>query len=143
MAPLLDAYRDGEIAECDAGRLAELIRERGEGSKQVLAELETEGMIAQALDRAHLYDTKNQLAHDLQQALLPHTLPVIDGLQVAAHYLPTTRGMDVGGDFYDLIRLGRAAAAAVIGDVQGHSFPAAALMGQVRTAVHAAAGASP
>ncbi|MEV6210050.1 SpoIIE family protein phosphatase [Kitasatospora sp. NPDC051914] len=101
------------------------------------------GLIAQALDRAHLYDTKNQLAHDLQQALLPHTLPAIDGLQVAAHYLPTTRGMDVGGDFYDLIRLGPSAAAAVIGDVQGHSFPAAALMGQVRTAVHAAAGASP
>ncbi|WP_030275641.1 SpoIIE family protein phosphatase [Streptomyces sp. NRRL B-24484] len=101
------------------------------------------GLIAQALDRAHLYDTKNQLAHDLQQALLPHTLPTVHGLRVAAHYLPTTRGMDVGGDFYDLIRLGPQAAAAVIGDVQGHSFPAAALMGQVRTAVHAAAGASP
>jgi len=101
------------------------------------------GLIAQALDRAHLYDTKNRLAHGLQQALLPHALPRIDGLRVAARYLPATRGMDIGGDFYDLIRLGPTTAAAVIGDVQGHNVPAAALMGQVRTAVHATAGAAP
>ncbi|WP_235583078.1 SpoIIE family protein phosphatase [Kitasatospora sp. Root107] len=101
------------------------------------------GLIAQALDRAHLYDTKNRLAHGLQQVLLPHALPTIDGLRVAARYLPATRGMDIGGDFYDLIRLGPTTAAAVIGDVQGHNVPAAALMGQVRTAVHATAGAAP
>ncbi|MFE0460281.1 SpoIIE family protein phosphatase [Kitasatospora sp. NPDC058965] len=101
------------------------------------------GLIAQALDRAHLYDAKNRLAHDLQQALLPHALPPVDGLRVAARYLPATRGMDIGGDFYDLIRLGPTTAAAVIGDVQGHNVPAAALMSQVRTAVHATAGAAP
>ncbi|MGC2999329.1 SpoIIE family protein phosphatase [Streptomyces sp. G35A] len=95
------------------------------------------GLIAQALDRARLYDTKHDLAHSLQQALLPRTLPTVAGLRVAARYLPATRGMDIGGDFYDLIRLGDSAAAAVIGDVQGHNAAAAALMGQVRTAVHA------
>ncbi|MGW0468864.1 SpoIIE family protein phosphatase [Streptomyces sp. NPDC003027] len=95
------------------------------------------GLVAQALDRARLYDTKHQLAHGLQQALLPHTLPPVPGLDVAARYLPATRGMDIGGDFYDVIRLGDTAAAAVIGDVQGHNVAAAALMGQVRTGVHA------
>ncbi|MET9377499.1 SpoIIE family protein phosphatase [Streptomyces sp. NPDC002992] len=95
------------------------------------------GLIAQALDRARLYDTKHQLAHGLQQALLPHRLPAVPGLDVAARYLPATQGMDIGGDFYDLIRLGDTAAAAVIGDVQGHNVAAAALMGQVRTGVHA------
>lgn len=95
------------------------------------------GLIAQALDRARLYDTKHDLAHSLQQALLPRTLPALTGLQVAARYLPATRGMDIGGDFYDLIPLGAVGAAAVIGDVQGHNASAAALMGQVRTAVHA------
>ncbi|MGX1274122.1 PAS domain-containing protein [Streptomyces phaeoluteigriseus] len=95
------------------------------------------GLIAQALDRARLYDTKHDLAHGLQQALLPRTLPSVDGLRVAARYLPATRGMDIGGDFYDLIRLGDTAAAAVIGDVQGHNVAAAALMGQVRIGVHA------
>ncbi|GGQ06298.1 hypothetical protein GCM10010266_32210 [Streptomyces griseomycini] len=95
------------------------------------------GLVAHALDRARLYDAKHDLARSLQQALLPRTLPAVTGLRVAARYLPATRGMDIGGDFYDLIRLGDSAAAAVIGDVQGHNAAAAALMGQVRTAVHA------
>ncbi|MFI1002876.1 SpoIIE family protein phosphatase [Streptomyces galbus] len=103
------------------------------------------GLVAQALDRARLYDTKHALAHGLQEALLPRALPRFSGLRVAARYLPATRGMDIGGDFYDLIRLADGAAAAVIGDVQGHNVAAAALMGQVRTAVHAhaAAGTTP
>ncbi|MEU0087554.1 SpoIIE family protein phosphatase [Streptomyces sp. NPDC006274] len=101
------------------------------------------GLVAQALDRARLYDTKHELAHGLQQALLPHTLPDIAGLDVAARYLPATHGMDIGGDFYDLIPLGDTAAATVIGDVQGHNVEAAALMGQVRTAVHAFASLGP
>ncbi|MFF3848249.1 SpoIIE family protein phosphatase [Streptomyces sp. NPDC002328] len=103
------------------------------------------GLIAQALDRARLYDIKHELAHGLQQALLPRDLPTVPGLGVAVRYLPATRGMDIGGDFYDLIRLGDTAVAAVIGDVQGHDVAAAALMGQVRTAVHAhsAAGTRP
>ncbi|MGX1885949.1 SpoIIE family protein phosphatase [Streptomyces sp. NPDC055287] len=103
------------------------------------------GLAAQALDRAHLYDTKSGLARSLQASLLPHELPALTGLQTTARYLPATRGMDVGGDFYDLVRLDDTTAAAVIGDVQGHSVTAAALMGQVRTAVraHAIAGAAP
>ncbi|MFJ9848512.1 SpoIIE family protein phosphatase [Streptomyces sp. NPDC101150] len=111
--------------------------------RQVLTSLA--GLIAQALDRARLYDTKQQLAHDLQAGLLPHRLPAVPGLAVAARYLPSTRGMDIGGDFYDLIRLDEGSVAAVIGDVQGHNAAAAALMGQARTAVHAhaSAGASP
>ncbi|MDX3123300.1 PP2C family protein-serine/threonine phosphatase, partial [Streptomyces scabiei] len=113
----------------------------GSGDRAVLVSLA--GLIAQAMDRALLYDAKHDLAHGLQQALLPAALPDFPGLDVAARYLPAAHGMGVGGDFYDLIRLGEATAAAVIGDVQGHSMHAAALMGQVRTAVHATAGALP
>ncbi|RKN10196.1 SpoIIE family protein phosphatase [Streptomyces radicis] len=106
------------------------------------------GLIAQALERARLYDAKHHLARRLQAGLLPRVLPDVPGLDVAARYLPATEGMEIGGDFYDLIRLGGdtapfPAAAAAIGDVQGHNVKAAALMGQVRTAVHATAGAPP
>ncbi|WP_322500440.1 SpoIIE family protein phosphatase [Streptomyces rochei] len=103
------------------------------------------GLVGQALDRARLYDAKHHLAHRLQSALLPHTLPRVPGLRVAARYLPAARGLGVGGDFYDLIRLDEHTAGAAIGDVQGHNVDAAALMGQVRTAVHAHAtvGAAP
>ncbi|MFE7180884.1 SpoIIE family protein phosphatase [Streptomyces erythrochromogenes] len=101
------------------------------------------GLVAQALDRARLHDAAYDLAHGLQQALLPHTLPAVPGLQAAARYLPAGHGMDIGGDFYDVIVLDDTAVAAVIGDVQGHNVAAAALMGQVRTAIRAAAGAPP
>ncbi|MFD5430016.1 PP2C family protein-serine/threonine phosphatase [Streptomyces sp. NPDC127084] len=103
------------------------------------------GLIAQALDRARLYDTTHQLARTLQTALLPHVLPDIPGLDVAARYLPAGHGVEIGGDFYDLIRCDPSGAAAAIGDVQGHNIQAAALMGQIRTAVHshATAGTPP
>ncbi|CAL9343295.1 hypothetical protein SUDANB6_00315 [Streptomyces sp. enrichment culture] len=94
------------------------------------------GLVAQALDRALLYDAKHRLAHGLQEALLPHSLPRLPGIEAAARYLPATRGMDIGGDFYDLVPVG-GMAAAVIGDVQGHNVTAAGLMGQIRTAVRA------
>lgn len=99
------------------------------------------GLIAQALDRARVYDAKSELAHGLQESLLPHALPLLPGLEATARYLPGTEGMDIGGDFYDVIRLERHTAGAVIGDVQGHNVTAAALMGQIRTAVHAYARA--
>jgi GAF domain-containing protein/PAS domain-containing protein len=103
------------------------------------------GLVGQALERGRLYDTQFAVAHQLQAALLPRHLPSLPGLRVTARYRPARHGMEVGGDFYDLIRLTDTTVAAAIGDVQGHDIDAAALMGQVRTAVHgqAAAGASP
>ncbi|MFF7970033.1 SpoIIE family protein phosphatase [Streptomyces sp. NPDC007905] len=94
------------------------------------------GLIAQALERAQLYDAKHRLAQGLQESLLPHSLVRLPGIEAAARYLPATQGMEIGGDFYDLVPA-RPLAAAVIGDVQGHNVTAAALMGQIRTAVRA------
>ncbi|MFE5804893.1 SpoIIE family protein phosphatase [Streptomyces sp. NPDC056491] len=111
------------------------------GERAVLTSIA--GLIAQALDRARLYDATHQLARSLQTGLLPHTLPRVPRLEVAARYLPAAYGLDIGGDFYDLIRIDDTTVAAAIGDVQGHNVNAAALMGQVRTAVHAGAGAPP
>ncbi|MFF4394194.1 SpoIIE family protein phosphatase [Streptomyces sp. NPDC001480] len=94
------------------------------------------GLIAQALERAQLYDAKHRLAHGLQEALLPRSLARLPGLEAAARYVPATHGMEIGGDFYDLVPA-RPLPAAVIGDVQGHNVTAAALMGQIRTGVRA------
>ncbi|GAA2656933.1 SpoIIE family protein phosphatase [Streptomyces aculeolatus] len=110
------------------------------------AELTTlTGMIAQALDRARLYDENARVARGLQDGLLPSSLPRVAGLEAAARYQPATHALDVGGDFYDLIDLGGGQVGAVIGDVQGHSVQAAALMGQIRTSMHTQArvGARP
>jgi hypothetical protein len=103
----------------------------------------TAGLLAQALDRALVHDARYQFARRLQAGFLPSALPEVPGLRVAARYQAAAHGMEIGGDFYDLIGLSGAGAAAAIGDVQGHNPTAAALMGQVRTAVHATAGAPP
>ncbi|MGA5065474.1 SpoIIE family protein phosphatase [Streptomyces exfoliatus] len=95
------------------------------------------GLIAQALERARRYDSESAVARGLQDALLPHRLPVRDGVDTVARYLPGTEGMDVGGDWYDVIEAGQGRLALVIGDVQGHGVAAAATMGQLRSAVRA------
>ncbi|MFF0414829.1 SpoIIE family protein phosphatase [Kitasatospora sp. NPDC004745] len=101
------------------------------------------GFIAQALERARLYDAEFALARGLQQALLPHRLPQVPGIAIAARYLPGTQGMEIGGDWYDGIVTG-SDLTLVIGDVEGHSVGAAATMGQLRSAVRAfATGGDP
>ncbi|WP_309058439.1 SpoIIE family protein phosphatase [Streptomyces sp.] len=94
------------------------------------------GLAAQAMERARLYDAESAVARGLQEGLLPHRLPVIEGLLSTGRYLPGTQGMAIGGDWYDVIRTERGVAL-VIGDVEGHSVGAAAVMGQLRSAVHA------
>ncbi|MGW0778320.1 SpoIIE family protein phosphatase [Streptomyces sp. NPDC002835] len=94
------------------------------------------GLIAQALERARLYDSEFALARGLQQALLPHRLPAVPGARSTARYLPGTSGMDIGGDWYDVILTGDGVSF-VIGDVEGHSIAAAATMAQLRSAVRA------
>jgi len=94
------------------------------------------GLVAQALERARLYDAEFALARGLQNALLPHVLPTLPGLRVTGRYLPGTRGMDIGGDWYDVIPTGDEVAL-IVGDVEGHNVAAAAAMGQLRSAVRA------
>ncbi|MEU6366959.1 SpoIIE family protein phosphatase [Streptomyces sp. NPDC046931] len=94
------------------------------------------GLIAQALERAQRYDSEAALARGLQEALLPHRLSTHPQVETAGCYLPGTQGMDVGGDWYDVIEAGDGLAL-VIGDVQGHGVQAAATMGQLRSAVRA------
>ena len=93
------------------------------------------GLIAQALERARLFDAEHDRAQALQRALLPQQLPDLPALTAAARYLPAGQGMDVGGDWYDVIPLSADRVALVIGDVMGHGLPEAVIMGRLRTAV--------
>jgi serine phosphatase RsbU (regulator of sigma subunit) len=93
------------------------------------------GLIAQALERARLFDAEHAQAQALQRALLPQELPALPAVTAAAQYLPAGQGMDVGGDWYDVIPLSADRVALVIGDVMGHGLPEAVIMGRLRTAV--------
>ena len=85
--------------------------------------------LSSALEREH------RVAMVLQRSLLPKRLVDVVGVRTAARYLPATD--EVGGDWYDVFELGRGRLGVAIGDVVGHGVRAAALMGQLRTALHA------
>ncbi|MEE1929766.1 SpoIIE family protein phosphatase [Streptomyces sp. TRM 70351] len=80
---------------------------------------------------------QREAAVTLQRSLLPQELEQPDDLRVAATYRPGGTEAAVGGDWYDVITLGAGRTALVIGDVMGRGVRAAAVMGQLRTAVRA------
>lgn len=94
-------------------------------------------LLGQTFERTRLYDAQHTLAQKLQQALLPRLLPQLAGVLTTTRYVPTSGGIELGGDWYDLINLADGRIAAVIGDVQGHNISAAVVMGQLRSAVRA------
>ncbi|MEC4569782.1 ATP-binding SpoIIE family protein phosphatase [Streptomyces virginiae] len=94
-------------------------------------------MLAQALQRAGVAESERELTTGLQRSMMPQLGPEIPGMRIAARYVPTGGGLQVGGDWYDMIPLPSGRFALVIGDVQGHDVRAAGLMGQLRIAVRA------
>ena len=96
-----------------------------------------------AAENRRLYSEQHEIAQSLQQALLPDELPKIEGLQLAALYDAGAPGVDVGGDWYDMIRLSPRRLLLVVGDVSGRGIRAAAAMASVRSAIQYAAQADP
>jgi serine phosphatase RsbU (regulator of sigma subunit) len=91
---------------------------------------------AMAIDNAQLHSVTQDVARQLQLAVLPDRLDGIPGWAVAAHYEPGGRG-EVGGDFYDAIALPDGRIVVFVGDVMGHGVSAAAAMAQLRSSVRA------
>lgn len=61
-------------------------------------------------------------AREVQQRLVPQTLPLVPGLQLNAAYLPAA---EVGGDFYQVFPLPDGSALVVVADVSGKGLKAA------------------
>ena len=95
------------------------------------------GQAAQALDRASLFESEQTIAETLQRSVLPASLPHVEGVQLAARYLPGSAGVNVGGDWFDAIRLADGQLGLVVGDVVGKGVQAAATMAQLRNALRA------
>ncbi len=94
-------------------------------------------LLAQALSRAYLHDTERELSADLQRTMRPGPAPSVPGVVIATRYVPTGGGLQVGGDWYDVLPLPSGRIALIIGDVQGHDVRAAAVMAQLRIALRA------
>jgi serine phosphatase RsbU (regulator of sigma subunit) len=88
---------------------------------------------ALAIDNARIHDERRTIARTLQQSLLPPVLPVVNGIGIAAEYVPT--GSEVGGDFYDVVPLPDGRWLVVVGDVSGKGVQAATVTGLVRDVI--------
>jgi sigma-B regulation protein RsbU (phosphoserine phosphatase) len=70
---------------------------------------------------------------EIQNSMLPLSLPKLDGYQFAATYIPTE---DVGGDYYDYIKMSNNYYGFLVADVSGHGIPAAVIMAITRAVLH-------
>jgi anti-sigma regulatory factor (Ser/Thr protein kinase) len=104
----------------DEARLLQLFADRA------ALELEHGGVLAD-----------HRRAWALQRSLLPERLPMIQGVTLAARYLPASPQAGVGGGWYDAIALRNGRVGVAVGDVAGRGSKAATLMGELRSALRA------
>jgi serine phosphatase RsbU (regulator of sigma subunit)/anti-sigma regulatory factor (Ser/Thr protein kinase) len=90
-----------------------------------------------SIDRAAAHEREHAVAAALQRSLLPARLPTIEGVETAGRYLPGTRGLEVGGDWYDVFELADGSVGLAVGDVRGRGVTAAATMGHLRGVLRA------
>jgi sigma-B regulation protein RsbU (phosphoserine phosphatase) len=106
------------------------------GDEIALVEL-TADRAAMAIDHARVYERERSAAETLQRALLPGKLPALDNIRAAARYVAASDGVEIGGDWYDVIPLPNGDVGLALGDVTGHGLEAAALMAQLRHGLRA------
>jgi serine phosphatase RsbU (regulator of sigma subunit) len=92
-----------------------------------------------AVENARLYTERSRIAHTLQQALLPESLPDVPGAEIEARYCAAGELNEVGGDFYDVFEHGTDRWMLLIGDVCGKGPRAAGVTALARHTLRAAA----
>jgi serine phosphatase RsbU (regulator of sigma subunit) len=96
--------------------------------------IDAEGL---AVENARLYAQQRSVAQTLQHSLLAEAFPEIEGLAFAARYVAGVEGIDIGGDWYDIVRLESGNILLVVGDVSGRGLEAATMMAALRFAARA------
>jgi len=94
---------------------------------------------ARAQLAAQLLALNNELemARQIQLSILPHSIPKLPGLEIAARFLPMT---SVAGDFYDFIQIDGKHIGILIADVSGHGLPSALIASMLQVSLTGQAG---
>jgi phosphoserine phosphatase RsbU/P len=93
--------------------------------------------LAQEAAARELQGQELQQAREIQRSLLPKQIPQVEGFEIDGAWEPARV---VGGDYFDIIRLGEKKLGICIADVVGKSVSAALLMANVQASVRAFAG---
>lgn len=97
-----------------------------------LISIQNSNLFLEYLDKQKI-ENELKIAREIQLALLPGKIPDIGGYDTAGMNLPA---LQVGGDYYDIIKLTDTRTAIVIADVSGKGTPASLLMANIQSAVH-------
>src|SRR6185437_12643526 len=108
------------------------LTQRRRGAEELAGRLEVT-----ANENERLYAEQRGIAQTLQHALLPDRLPELPGIQASARYEAGEEGVEIGGDWYDVIDLDGRRLLLVVGDVSGHGLRAATTMAALRYAIRA------
>jgi serine phosphatase RsbU (regulator of sigma subunit) len=92
---------------------------------------------AQLASQLLALNTELEMARQIQLSILPHSIPKLAGLEIAAHFLPMT---SVAGDFYDFIQINDKHIGILIADVSGHGLPSALIASMIQVALTGQAG---
>jgi sigma-B regulation protein RsbU (phosphoserine phosphatase) len=102
----------------------------------VMARVETHLMLRGIRDQLaqQLFTIQKELetAREIQLSILPSEVPKIEGLDIAARYVPMT---SVAGDFYDFIVVDEKHIGILVADVSGHGMPAALIASMLKIAL--------
>lgn len=101
-------------------------------ANQAVIALENAKLHRLALEKERL-EREMELASEIQQQLLPKTMPEIEGYEVCGWNRPARQ---VGGDYFDMRDLGNDRWLLVVGDVTGKGMPAALMVSTLHTALH-------
>jgi serine phosphatase RsbU (regulator of sigma subunit) len=113
------------------------LTQRRRGAEDLAGRLEVT-----ANENERLYAEQRSIAQTLQHALLPDSLPQLPGIEASARYEAGVEGIEIGGDWYDVIDIDDRRLLLVVGDVSGRGLKAATTMAELRYAIRAYAAQS-
>ena len=96
--------------------------------------VDLQSMVQAGAARLEVQDEELQRAREIQESLLPKVIPQLPGFEVASSWQPARA---VGGDYFDVLKLGENRLAVCIADVSGKGVPAALLMANVQASLRA------
>jgi serine phosphatase RsbU (regulator of sigma subunit) len=108
--------------------LAEVVPYHSSVNEDFVRNLTWRFRAAQVQERERI-EQELQVARQIQQELLPESVPELEGWQIATYYGPAR---EVGGDFYDFVELSSGHLGLIMGDATGHGMPAALMMATTR-----------
>jgi serine phosphatase RsbU (regulator of sigma subunit) len=109
------------------------------GAATLVGRLSRRRQVAESLaaENAQLYAEQRTVAQTLQHSLLAEAFPEIEGLEFGARYIAGVEGIDIGGDWYDVVRVDQRHILIVVGDVSGRGLEAATMMASLRFSARA------